>query len=167
LSRRGFIAVLAAGAVAAGIPATAVAQTPAEATTTVTAAGAASIPVRKPAHPSDATIGAAVRAAQAKVGPAAIAAARQEAERLASALGLTLGALQSVAEQPSPFGPFFGVNGVGSSFGAGRYCGTVRRRIFRRAADGPPVPTRRIVSRRVCRTPPYVATSVSVTFLAS
>lgn len=166
MSRRGFIAALAAGAVAAGIPATALAQTPAEATT-VTAVGAASIPVRRPANPSDATIGAAVRAAQEKVGPAAIADARKEAERLASALGLTLGALQSVAEQPSPYGPFFAGIGVAGSFGAGRYCGTIRRRIFRRAANGRPVPTRRIVSRHVCRTPPYIATSVTVTFLAS
>ena len=161
------MAALAASAVFAGLPATAVAQTPAEATT-VTATGTASILVRRPAHPSDATIRVAVRAAQVQVGPAAVGDARQEAERLASALGLKLGALQSVTEQPAaPFVPFFPVNGVAGSFGPGRYCGTVRRAAFRRTSDGRRMPTGRVVSRHVCRIPPSIAMSVSVTFLAT
>jgi hypothetical protein len=159
-------ALLASGALAGVAASTAAAQAPAATPTTVTAVGTASVQVRRPAEPTDATIRAAVQAAQIAVGPKAVVAGRQEAVRLASALGLTLGALVSIEEQSGsfPFGPYGGADGT---FGPGRYCGTTRRRIFRETADGRRVPSGRIRSRHSCRIPPSVSTSVAVTYLAT
>lgn len=157
---------LLAGASLAAIPATAAsAQAPAEATT-LTALGTGSVAVVRPARPSNATIRTAVRAARIAVGPIAVADARQEAERLAAALGLELGTLQSVAEQSSfPYGPYYG--SVIGTFGVDRYCGTTGRRVYRKTRGGKRVPTGRIISRYHCRTPPNVTMSVSVTYLAT
>jgi hypothetical protein len=166
VSRRRVILALAASAAFATVPvAAASAEAPAGART-VTAIGTASVPVRRPARLSDATIRRAVGVAEAQVGPAAVVNARREATRLASALGVTLGALQSVAEQPaSPFIPYYGV-GQGT-FGPGRYCGTTRRRVYRQTADHRRVPTGRIVSHHTCRIPPAITMSVSATYLVS
>lgn len=157
------LALLAAGAVAGATATTAAAQTPVE-PTTITASGSASAAVRRPAKPSDGTISKAVEDARIASGPRAVINARQQAELLAGALGLRLGALQAVTEGTGfPFGPY-GINGT---FGPGRFCGTTRRRIFRLTADGRRVATGRIRARYGCRIPASVTTSVSVTFLAT
>lgn len=134
---------------------------------TVTALASAAVKVQRPASLSSATIGRAVEAAREKSGPAAVRNAREEATRLAAAAGLTLGALQSVAEQsPSPFGPFGGY-GLDGTFGPGRYCGRIRTAVFKRDARGRRVFQRRFRTRFGCRVPPTVTTTVSVTFAAA
>ncbi len=138
--------------------ATANAQAPA--TPTVSALGSATI-TPKPANPkSNASIAAAVKAAQTAVLPKAEDVAKERAKLLAQQDGLVLGAFLSVAEQgPSPFGGFYGVDGT---FGPGRYCGNVTRYRTTRLANGS-VRRTRIGTRRQCRIP-RISTTVSVTF---
>ena len=153
--------VLAAGAMA--LPATASAQDG----RTVTAIASASVRVVRPAHLSSATIGRAVEAARAKSAPAAVANAREEATRLAAAAGLTLGELQSVAEQAaSPYGPFSGY-GLDGTFGPGKYCGTIRTAIFKTDANGRRVFQHRFRSHFGCRVPSTATTTIAATFAAA
>ena len=80
---------------------------------------------------------------------------------LARLAGLTLGAIVSISDAPAS--PYFGPYGFYGTFGPDRFCGTVRSPVFRRGADG----KRRRVgtrTRRVCRVPPIVTSSVTVTF---
>lgn len=132
---------------------------------TVTAIGSAAIPVRRPVELNDATIAAAVHAARDAAGPKAVVKAREEAERLAASLGLRLGALQSISEESSS--PFFFVGAADGTFGMGRYCGTIRRRVMRTTKSGRRVPTGKIRSRHLCRVPPSVTSSVSATYLVT
>ena len=70
--------------------------------------------------------------------PKAVDDGREDAHELAAATGLTLSDLLTVSNAPNApyFGPFGGP--VFGSFGRGRFCGTVRRAIFKRTKSGPP-----------------------------
>lgn len=140
----------------------AAAQTPAR---TVAAQGVASVKVDAPADRThEGPIRAAVEAAEAKALPRAIAAAREKAAELARLSGLTLGAIVSISDAPSsPFG-FYG--GAYGTFGPDRFCGTVRTPVFKKGADGKRhrVRTR---TRRLCRVPPFVTSTVTVTFTSA
>ena len=153
------IALLVAGALlgaalAAGAGSSAHAQQPASAAKTVSANGIGQVAVKPRDRHNNASIVAAVEAAEAKAVPQAVTAARERAADLAKAAGLTIGAVQSVAEtQPSPFGK-------------DKYCGDERRPRVVRDANG----RRRVVGTRkvhVCRVPPFVVVNLSVTFAAS
>ena len=131
----------------------------------MTGIGTAEADVVKPKKLSSPTIRAAVDVARRKAAPAAVAAAKAEAQRLAAASGLTLlGDVLNVAEQPAtPFGPFYGVDGT---FGPGKYCGTIRTPIFKRNSKGRRVFTHKFRSHFGCRVPPEVVLTVAVTFAA-
>jgi hypothetical protein len=155
---------IAVSAIALLSVSTAQAQQPAP-VRTVGALGTASVKVKAPSDRThEAPIRAAVEAAEAKALPRAIAAARGKAIDLARLSGLTLGAIVSVSDAPtSPYGPYFGFYGT---FGPDRFCGTVRRTIFKRDENG----KRRRVgtrTRHTCRVPATVTSTVTVTFAAT
>jgi len=134
---------------------------------TVTANGVGQAKVALTDRHHNAPIVAAVTAAHAAAVPLAIADAREEAQTLASAAHLTLGALESVAEPASV--PFFGPPGIGTyddgPFGPGRFCGTVRLPIFKKVHGKRRVTGTRKVHR--CEPPSSVTVQLSVTFAAS
>lgn len=131
----------------------------------ITAIGSVNIAVSKSVAQNEAAIRAAVQTARAKAGPAAVAAAKAEALLLATAAGMTLGTLTSVAEiPPSPFGPF--AYGADGTFGPGKYCGTIRTPVFK-TVKGVRKRTGKFRSRRGCRVPSQVGLSVSVTYSAT
>jgi len=154
--------LLVASSIALLLPASAMAQQPAPGRT-VDAAGVASVKVKAPSdRKHEATIRAAVEAAEAKALPLAMADARSKAADLARLSGLTLGGIESISDTSSSvYGPFFY-----GTFGPGRFCGTIRTGIFKRGKDGKRhrVGTR---TRHTCRVPPTVTSTVSVTFAAT
>jgi uncharacterized protein YggE len=163
------IALLVAGALlAAGAGSSAHAQQPAATGKTVTAVGIGQVAVKPQDRHKNASIVAAVEAAEAKAVPQAVSDARERATGLAQAAGLTIGAVQSVQETPqSPFGPYFGGPlAYPAPFGKDKYCGDERRARFVRDANG----RRRVAGSRVvhvCRPPRFVIVNLSVTFAAS
>ena len=89
--------------------------------------------------------------------------ARAHATALAAAARLTLGALISISDAPPS--PYFSIYGQLGTFPNGRYCGQVRRTrtvvrngVRRRVSAG---------TRRVCRVPPQVVSSVQLTYAVS
>jgi hypothetical protein len=158
-----WVAVLAV--VAAGLPAaSAVAQQPA-AGKSVQVLGVGEADVKPENRRSNASIQRAVERANAAALPRAFQAAGVHAAELARLSGMTLGEIISVSDVPaSPYGPF-GFGPFEGTFGPGRWCGTIRRPVFRRV-DG----RRRRVgtrTRRVCHFPSEVYVSVTVTYAAS
>jgi len=148
----------------------AVAPALAQETQTVTAIGSAQVAVKPKNRTDNASIARAVKAASIQAIPRAIAAARDEGDRLAAAAGLVLGPIESVSEtsQPlTPYGPFpvpsFGPVAF-ASFGAGEYCGTITRGVVRHDASGRRI-VRRVKDRR-CNVPPFASVTVAVTFSA-
>ena len=113
---------------------------------------------------SDASIHAAVDAANVAALPKAIADARAHAARLATAAGMTLGPLLSIADTPNNGYPFYyGQNGT---FGNDHFCGKVRntKTVVRNGVR------RRVAAKgthRICRVPPEVYATVSLTFSVS
>jgi hypothetical protein len=152
--------LLVASTVAVLLPASAHAQTPGP-DRTLEATGVASVKVKAPSDRThEAPIRAAVEAAEDKALPRALADARSKATDLARLSGLTLGAIVSISDAPtSPYGPF----GFYGTFGPDRFCGTIRTVVFKRGKDGKRhrVGTR---TRHTCRVPPFVTSSLSVTF---
>jgi hypothetical protein len=136
-------------------------------TRTVTANGSGTAAVTVTDRHHNAPIVAGVTAAHEAAIPKAIADAREEAQRLATAAGLTLGALQSVSEAPAspifygPFGPGY----EDGPFGPEKFCGTVRRPIFR-TVHGKRKLVRTVKERR-CIVPRTETVQLSVTFGAS
>src|SRR6185312_8458580 len=121
---------------------------------TITAIGTASEKVT-PKDPKDnQSIVDAVEVAHRASIPAAIQEAKGEGTALAAASGLTLGAIQSVDENIN--GGFYYGYGI-APFGPNKYCGDVTRSGKR---HGKRV---RVKSHR-CIVPPFVVTSVAVTF---
>jgi hypothetical protein len=131
---------------------------------TVTALGNAQIPVKPSNRHKNAAIKRAVDKAYAKAVPAAIADAREDAERIAAASGLKLGAIQSVDENVAQVGYFYGPPSFGR-FGPDQYCGTITRVHHVRDRRG----VLHRVSRREhqCFVPETAAASLAVTFAAS
>lgn len=164
-TRAGLAAAIASLACAAPAAAQQVTPgTPAPNTITVTGTGEAK---PTPANRnSNASIAAAVEAAEKAATPLAVSDGQARAKKLAELTGMTLGALLAIAEaSPSPYG-VFGPFGRPGTFGPGRFCGTVRTPIFVRTKRG----TRKRVgfrTRRVCRVPPEVSASLTMTFGAT
>ena len=161
-------ATLAAGATAVLLLApSATAQAPAPAAAnTVTAIAAGRVAVDRDVAQNSKAIGAAVEAARSRAVRRAIANVREEAARMAAAGGVTLGALQSVAEvQPNPFfgGQIGGAYGGDGTFGPGKFCGTIRTAVRRRDASGR-LRTVRTRAHFGCRIPGEVVQNVSATF---
>jgi uncharacterized protein YggE len=157
-SRCSLVAVAAALVPAAP----ALAQAPTPPPKTVSAQGTASAQVKPNDRTSNASIAAAVEAAEAKALPGAVADAKAHAAKLASLAGLTLGGIIAIADTPpTPFGPFYPTTGT---FGPGRFCGTVRTVVTRKGPDGKR--HRSIRSHHTCRVPPSVTASVTITFSA-
>jgi hypothetical protein len=155
------VAVMASLAVVAGgLPAAA----GADETRTVVAAGSAveNVTVAKADRKNNTKIKAAVDAAAAKALPAAVAEAREYAQELATAAGVTLGGLLSITNVPGGgyYGPFGFEEGP---FGPGQFCGDERRPVFKRDKKG----RRRLTgfhTVHVCRIPPRVYRPVQLTF---
>jgi hypothetical protein len=160
--------ILALAAVAAALAAVpAAAQAPA-ATPTITAIATAQVKVVPTDRKSNDAIVKAVKAAEDRATPKAIAQGRERGAELAAAAGLTLGRLVSVADTASPpFGPFFGPYGQQGTFGPGRFCGNVARYKIKRDAQGRVVSRKRVGTRRTCRVPASVSASVTMTFEAA
>jgi hypothetical protein len=105
----------------------------------------------------------AVEAARSAGIPRAIDSARENAEEIAAAANLTVGAVQSVDDNV-----FFGYGppyGAIAPFGPDKYCGVVSRRKRVRKSDGRLV-IRRVRTRR-CYVPREVTTQLAVTFAAT
>ena len=143
---------------AAGLPPAAGAQQP----PTLTAEGSAQVKPEPRNRRDNASIKKAVEAAEAEAQPKAIAAARAHAAELAAAAGVTLGRLVGIADAPLAGYPFIYTPQYGT-FGNGRFCGQVRntRTVVRNGVR------RRVATKgkhKVCRVPPQVTASVSMTF---
>ncbi len=138
---------------------TAHAQTPG----TLSASGLAQAEVKPENRKSETSIREAVRAARAQALPLAIAEAKRRAQELATAAGVTLGALVSISEggQNGFYLPYqFG------SFGYDKYCGQVANyKTVRR--NGRRVRVRVKGTHRVCRVPREVYATATVTFAIS
>jgi hypothetical protein len=122
---------------------------------TITAVGTAQEKVT-PKDPKDnQSIKDAVETAHKASIPAAIQEAKEEAAALATASGLTLGAIQSVDENVN--NGFYGGYGFFTPFGPNQFCGTTTRRVKKNGHR---------VTKKVhrCYVPPFVATTVAVTF---
>ena len=144
------------------------AQSPSPTGKTIAAIGIGQVAVKVDDRHKNASIVAGVEAAEAKAVPQAITEARDRATDLATAAGMTIGAVQSVEEQPpSPFGFYVGgPNAYPAPFGKDKYCGDERRPRFVRDSNG----RRRVSGSRtvhVCRVPRFVVLNLSVTFAAT
>ena len=125
-----------------------------------------SVSVKPEDRKSNASIKAAVEAADASARPKALAEARERAAELAQVAGLTLGAITSISDAPAA--PFYGPYpyALQGTFGPGKYCGITRSSHLRRDSNGR---LHRVLGKRhrVCRVPPAVTVSLTVTFAAS
>jgi uncharacterized protein YggE len=122
--------------------------------------GDTAAPVRPRNRRSSASIRRAIEATRLAAAPVALAAARADADRLARGSGIPLGALFSIAEVRRPFD-----DPTAGPFGPGRFCGTIRRPIFRRdPATGRPRIVRRATERR-CYFSTTLTVGLRVTFL--
>ena len=134
--------------------------------TTVTVTGTGTVKPTPADRKSNASIAKAVAAAKAAAAPKAIADGRLRATNVAALNGLRLGALLAITEGSTSGSPFFFIGPFGGqdgTFGPGRYCGTIRRSIFRTDSAGKRhrVRTRAI---RTCRVPTQVSVSYGMTF---
>ena len=153
------VGLIVTGAVvlaAALFPAAASAQAPA---TTLTAAGVGQSAPKPDDRKSESSIREAVEAAEAAALPKAVAEGKAHAVALAAAAGLTLGALISISDAPANTFPYYYQL---PTFPNGHYCGNVRRTktvvrngVRRRVSAG---------TRRLCRIPPQVFSSVQLTY---
>jgi Protein of unknown function (DUF541) len=141
-----------AGALLAAFPTASVAAS------TITALGSAQVGVSPKNRKNNTSIVRAVERAEKTAVPLAIRDAREYAAIIARASGLTLGPIESVKQEISPFGYY-----AFSRFGPNRYCGITTRAI----REGSPPKVVRRVRRRVCQVPPFAAVSVAVTFTAT
>lgn len=116
-----------------------------------------------PGRRTNATIDRAVRVARIRAMPAAIAAARDEANALAAAAGLRTGRIVGIRRDSSPMGYWDQDSG---RFGPGKWCGRIytgRRQV--RQADGS---TKRVSRfRDGCPLPKTATIRVTLTYAAS
>lgn len=135
--------------------------------TTVTVTGTGTVKPTPLNRKNNASIAKAVRDAKTAATPLAIADGRARAANLAGLSGMTLGQLLAITEGGSSpvgfFGPFYGQEGT---FGPGRFCGNIRRPIYRRTADGKRTRVRWRTTR-TCRVPPQVTASLGMTFVTT
>jgi hypothetical protein len=128
----------------------------------VTATGTAAVKVVPKDRNSDASIAAAVEAAQVASIPGAMAQAREYALRYAQAAGLTLGAVVSVSDAQNGG---YGGGPFGGPFGPNQFCGIVPQPIFkvvkhRRKQVG----TKQV---RRCFVPRFASATLTVTYSAT
>jgi uncharacterized protein YggE len=163
------VAVAVASLASAG-PAAAQAPTPPPPAplppTTVTVTGTGTVKPTPLNRRDNASIAKAVARAKTAAAPLAIADGRARATNVAALNGLRLGTLLAITEGPTGASPFFFVGPYGGqdgTFGPGRYCGTIRRVVFRTDSAGKrkPVRTRAI---HTCRVPTQVSVSYGMTF---
>lgn len=152
MSTRYFRRAVVAGALLVAFPAAAFSAG------TITALGTGQVGVSPKNRSNNTSITRAVDAAERAAVPLAVRDARRHAAIIAKASGLTLGAIESVKQEISPFGFYYFPN-----IGPGRYCGITTVAV----REGNPPKVVRRVKRRVCRVPPFAAISVSVTFTAT
>lgn len=132
-------------------------------TRTVTAIAAARVTLSRDLPRNNAAIRAAVDRARQRAVTQAIANAREQGARLARGAGLTLGEVLAMEELiPPHFGHW--AYGTDGTFAAGRFCGRVRSRRFRRLPNGRRVPIGPARTRFTCRIPPEVQHTLKVTF---
>jgi uncharacterized protein YggE len=134
---------------------------PADAERTITAIGIGRAPVRPADRHDNASIVAAVEAAEARAIPRALDDAREHATVLARSAGLALGEPLNIDQTQTPFyGPFYGY--PIAPFGPDRYCGRVQRPVVtHRHGHRRVVGVHRV---RVCRPPQQAVTTLTVTF---
>jgi uncharacterized protein YggE len=157
MSPRSLVLVPVVAALVAAAPATA------DQSKSVTATGSAQVKVVPKDRQSNASIQAAVEAAHQAGIPGAIKDAHGYAVKYARAAGLTLGPIESVSDASNNafgYGPaFYG------PFGPDKFCGTIRRAIFK-VVDG----KRKVIGTRKvhrCIVPPFVTTVLTVTYSAT
>jgi uncharacterized protein YggE len=129
---------------------------------TITALGSGQAKVQPANSHRNASIQRAVDSAYARAVPKAVADARKEAEQIAAASGLTLGAIQSVEETTDPYASYYPDV---APFGPGQYCGKIRRRVHVRDGAGRLHTVTRV--RRRCIVPEAARATLAVTFEAS
>ena len=136
------------------------AQTP----STLSSTGVGQADVKPEDRKSEASIREALRAARAEALPIAIADAKRKAQELATAAGVTLGAMVALSDSAGP-GTFYGPYSYGS-FGYDKYCGRVPnyRTVTR---DGRRRRVRVKGTHRVCRFPSTIVASATLTFAIS
>jgi hypothetical protein len=128
----------------------------------VTGTGVGSSPLEA-ARKTSPAIRRALRAARLAATPGAAEAARANARAAAAATGVTLGPLFSVVEPAN----FYGYEPLLGAFGPGRFCGIVRRTIFRRDPEtGAGRIVRRIRKRR-CFAPSSASVRLEATYLGA
>lgn len=165
MSRRIPLAFAALAVLAVAAP-TAPAGAQAPAPGTVNATGSAFVVPTPVDRRSNRSIARAVEEAEAAALPLAIRSATERAQALAAGSGLVLGRLVAIGDQlNAPYGPY-GSFGAEGTFGPGRYCGNVPRYRTRRLENGR-IRRTRIGTRRTCRIPHRIGTTVSVVFAAS
>jgi hypothetical protein len=161
------VALVAVVAFAAGcLAAVSQAQEPTAAPQrTLVAVGAGLAKVTPKDRNANASIVAAIEAAEQQALPRAVADGRSEAQALATAAGVTLGTLVSVSNNPTVAGPFYGpyYGSTYGSFGPNQFCGTIRVPVFKQGADGKRHRTG-TRSRRVCRFPSTLQRTVQLTY---
>lgn len=102
-----------------------------------------------------------LRHARLEATPDAAEAGRANAQSAATASGMELGPLFSVLEPAN----FYGYQPLLGAFGAGRFCGIVRRSIFRPDPDTHRIRRVRTISKRRCYSPRNVTVLLEVTYL--
>lgn len=171
--RRAGVAVIAAAALTGAATASAASVVAVTATPSGQAATPADVIVAvgtgqatpKPADAhSNSSIVAAVAKARALAIPRAITNAQVQAAAIAQASGLTLGPVVSVSQDTTNGFYGFYYSQLTARLGPNRYCGQVTRSRVRH------VKGKRVVLRRSakeCAVPPFVTTTLAVTFSAS
>jgi len=159
------IGLATVAAVAVLVPAAGAQTPPAKSVTTI---GIGTAKVTPKDRQDNASIKEAVDAADAAARPKAIDEARERATELAQAGGLTLGGITSISEASSfpYYGPYGVPYGLQGTFGPGKFCGNIRTSHIKRDSNGH---VRRVLGKRhrVCRFPPSINVSLTVTFAAS
>jgi Protein of unknown function (DUF541) len=117
----------------------------------------------EPSRRNSPAIRRSLRAARLEASPAAAEAGLANAQSAAKASGMGLGQLFSVVEPANFYGyqPLLGV------FGAGRFCGFVRRGVFRPDPETHQIRRVRTITKRRCYSPREVPVSLELTYLGS
>lgn len=128
----------------------------------LTGIGVGQAPV-DPARENSPSIRRALRAGRLAATPAAAEAARANAEAAATATGIPLGPLFSVVEPES----FYAYAPLLGSFGPGRFCGIIRRSIFRPDPETGRIRRVRRIRKRRCFSPSRATVRLEVTYLGN
>ena len=127
----------------------------------ITALGTGQATPAPTSRTSSVAIATAVAEASVAAVPRAVVNARIQAAAIAEASGLVLGPVTAVEQQASQY---FFYNRLIQESGPNRFCGSVRKTTVRRVDGKRVVRTRKV---RECYVPPFVATTLAVTFSAT